>query len=87
MQAPGGLSVRHSVWKAVVREVAYGKVPMAVRPGQMFLPKGLPKGVWGNCRRSYCSINTDKIYCILENKDGGLYSSNDGGEKLDIAKQ
>lgn len=24
--------------------------------------------------------NTDKIYCLLENKDGGLYASSDGAE-------
>ncbi|MBK9569714.1 MAG: glycosyl hydrolase [Chitinophagaceae bacterium] len=42
--------------------------------------KGLPKGVWGIVGVAIAPSNTDKIYCILENKDGGLYSSNDGGE-------
>ena len=42
--------------------------------------KGLPKGVWGIVGVAIAPSNTDKIYCILENKDGGLYMSNDGGE-------
>lgn len=42
--------------------------------------KGLPKGVWGIVGVAVAPSNTDKIYCILENKDGGLYSSSDGGE-------
>jgi photosystem II stability/assembly factor-like uncharacterized protein len=42
--------------------------------------KGLPKGVWGIVGVAVAPSNTDKIYCILENKDGGLYASNDGGE-------
>ena len=42
--------------------------------------KGLPKGVWGIVGVAVAPSNTDKIYCILENKDGGLYASSDGGE-------
>lgn len=42
--------------------------------------KGLPKGVWGIVGVAVAQSNTDKIYCIMENKDGGLYASNDGGE-------
>ncbi len=42
--------------------------------------KGLPKGVWGIVGVAVAPSNTDKVYCIMENKDGGLYSSSDGGE-------
>jgi photosystem II stability/assembly factor-like uncharacterized protein len=42
--------------------------------------KGLPKGIWGIVGVAIAPSNTDKIYCILENKDGGLYASNDAGE-------
>ncbi|TBR19413.1 MAG: glycosyl hydrolase [Chitinophagaceae bacterium] len=42
--------------------------------------KGLPKGTWGIVGVAVAPSNTDKIYTILENKDGGLYMSADGGE-------
>ncbi|MFZ1858536.1 MAG: hypothetical protein WAU29_14340 [Chitinophagaceae bacterium] len=42
--------------------------------------KGLPKGVWGIVGVAVAPSNTDKIYCLLENKDGGLYASSDGAE-------
>jgi photosystem II stability/assembly factor-like uncharacterized protein len=42
--------------------------------------KGLPKGAWGIVGVAVAPSNTDKIYSILENKDGGLYMSADGGE-------
>jgi photosystem II stability/assembly factor-like uncharacterized protein len=42
--------------------------------------KGLPKGVWGIVGVAVAPSNTDKIYSIIENKDGGLYVSADGGE-------
>ena len=42
--------------------------------------KGLPKGVWGIVAVAVAPSNTDKIYALIENKDGGLFMSNDGGE-------
>jgi photosystem II stability/assembly factor-like uncharacterized protein len=42
--------------------------------------KGLPKGVWGIVGVAVAPSNPDKIYTILENKDGGMYMSADGGE-------
>ncbi|MBI5856337.1 MAG: glycosyl hydrolase [Sphingobacteriales bacterium] len=42
--------------------------------------KGLPKGVWGIVGVAVAPSNTDKIYALIENKDGGLYMSADGGE-------
>jgi hypothetical protein len=42
--------------------------------------KGLPKGAWGIVGVAVAPSNTDKIYSIIENKDGGLYMSADGGD-------
>ncbi len=42
--------------------------------------KGLPKGTWGIVGVAVAPSNTDKIYTIIENKDGGLYMSPDGGD-------
>ena len=46
--------------------------------------KGLPKGTWGIVGVAVAPSNTDKIYSILENKDGGLYMSADGGETWNL---
>jgi len=42
--------------------------------------KGLPKNIWGIVGVAVAPSNTDKIYAIIENKDGGLFMSADGGE-------
>jgi photosystem II stability/assembly factor-like uncharacterized protein len=42
--------------------------------------KGLPKGTWGIVGVAVAPSNTDKIYSLIENKDGGLYMSADGGD-------
>ncbi len=42
--------------------------------------KGLPRGTWGIVGVAVAPSNTDKVYCLLENKDGGLYVSADAGE-------
>ncbi len=42
--------------------------------------KGLPKNTWGIVGVAVAPSNADKIYSIIENKDGGLYMSADGGE-------
>ncbi len=47
--------------------------------------KGLPKGVWGITGVAVAPSNTDKIYSIIENKEGGLYMSADGGETWTLA--
>ncbi len=43
--------------------------------------KGLPKQVWGIVGVAVAPSNTDKIYALIENKEGGLYMSSDGGNK------
>lgn len=42
--------------------------------------KGLPKGVWGIVGVAVAPSNTDKIYALVENKEGGLFMSTDAGE-------
>jgi photosystem II stability/assembly factor-like uncharacterized protein len=42
--------------------------------------KGLPKGVWGIVGVAVAPSNPDKLYTIIENKDGGMYMSADAGE-------
>lgn len=42
--------------------------------------KGLPKGTLGIVGVAVAPSNTDRIYSLIENKDGGLYMSADGGE-------
>lgn len=42
--------------------------------------KGLPKNTWGITGVAVAPSNTDKVYAIIENKDGGLFMSTDGGE-------
>lgn len=43
--------------------------------------KGLPKNVWGIVGVAVAPSNTDKIYALIENKEGGLFMSADGGQK------
>ncbi len=42
--------------------------------------KGLPKGLWGIVGVAVSQSNSDKVYAIMENKDGGLFVSTDAGE-------
>ena len=42
--------------------------------------KGFPKGTWGIVGVAVCASNSDKVYALIENKDGGMYVSNDAGE-------
>ncbi len=47
--------------------------------------KGLPKGIWGIVGVAVAPSNSEKIYSIIENKDGGLYMSSDAGETWTLA--
>ena len=40
---------------------------------------GLPKGIIGKSTVSVCKSNSNHIYAIIENKNGGVFSSNDAG--------
>ncbi|MEM9894960.1 MAG: glycosyl hydrolase [Bacteroidota bacterium] len=42
--------------------------------------EGLPKGIWGISGITVSPVNPDKVWAIIENKDGGVYHSADGGE-------
>lgn len=42
--------------------------------------KGFPKGIWGIVGVAVAPSNTDKIFALVENANGGLFVSNDAGE-------
>lgn len=42
--------------------------------------KGLPKGIWGISGITVSPANSDRLYAIIENEDGGVFRSNDAGE-------
>lgn len=41
---------------------------------------GLPKGTWGIVGISVSPVNSDRVYAIIENENGGVYASNDAGK-------
>ncbi len=42
--------------------------------------EGLPKGIWGISGIAVSPINSDIVWAIIENKDGGVYKSTDAGK-------
>lgn len=42
--------------------------------------KGLPEGLWGKVTVSVSGSNHDRIYSMVENENGGLFRSDDGGQ-------
>lgn len=40
---------------------------------------GLPKGVWGISGITVSPVNSNRVWAIIENKDGGVYRSDDAG--------
>lgn len=42
--------------------------------------KGLPKGIWGISGIAVSPVNSDIVYALIENKDGGIYKSTDAGK-------
>jgi photosystem II stability/assembly factor-like uncharacterized protein len=42
--------------------------------------KGLPKGIWGISGVTVSPVNSDRVWVIMENKDGGVYRSDDAGK-------
>ncbi|MBL7845593.1 MAG: glycosyl hydrolase [Cyclobacteriaceae bacterium] len=41
---------------------------------------GLPKGTWGIAGVSVSPVNSNKVYAIIENENGGVYRSDDAGQ-------
>ncbi len=41
---------------------------------------GLPKGLWGIVGVSVSPVNSDRVYAIIENENGGVYRSDDAGK-------
>ena len=42
--------------------------------------KGLPKGIWGISGVTVSPVNSDIVYALIENKEGGVYKSIDAGK-------
>lgn len=42
--------------------------------------KGLPKGIWGISGVTVSPVNSDIIWALIENKNGGIYKSIDAGK-------
>lgn len=42
--------------------------------------KGLPKGVWGISGITVSPVNSNRLWAIIENEDGGVYRSDDAGK-------
>lgn len=42
--------------------------------------RGLPSGIWGKVGITVSPVNPNRIWSMIEAKDGGLYRSDDGGE-------
>ena len=42
--------------------------------------KGLPSGVWGISGVTVSPVNSERVWTIIENADGGVYRSDDAGE-------
>lgn len=42
--------------------------------------EGLPKGIWGIAGVTVSPVNSDRVYAIIENEDGGLFRSDNAGQ-------
>ncbi len=42
--------------------------------------EGMPKGIWGISGISVSPVNSNRIYAIIENDNGGIYRSDDAGK-------
>ncbi len=42
--------------------------------------EGLPKGIWGISGVTVSPVNSDIVWALIENKDGGIYKSTDAGK-------
>ncbi len=42
--------------------------------------QGLPKGIWGIAGITVSPVNSNRVYAIIENENGGVYRSDDAGQ-------
>ncbi|WP_299053880.1 glycosyl hydrolase [uncultured Polaribacter sp.] len=46
--------------------------------------KGLPEGIWGISGVTVSPVNSDIVYALIENKNGGIYKSTDAGKTFKL---
>jgi photosystem II stability/assembly factor-like uncharacterized protein len=46
--------------------------------------KGLPEGIWGRIGLAVAPSNNLRVYAVIEAEKGGLYRSDDGGDKWEL---
>ena len=46
--------------------------------------EGLPKGIWGISGVTVSPVNSDIVWALIENKDGGVYKSTDAGKTWNL---
>lgn len=49
--------------------------------------KGLPDDVWGISAVTVSPMNSNRVWAIIENKNGGVYRSDDGGENWKLVNK
>ncbi len=42
--------------------------------------EGLPKGIWGITGLAISPVNSNRVYALIENENGGVHRSDDGGK-------
>ncbi len=45
---------------------------------------GLPKGIWGISGIAVSPVNSDIVWALIENEDGGIYKSTDAGKTWEL---
>jgi len=46
--------------------------------------KGLPEGIWGISGVTVSPVNSDIVYALIENKNGGIFKSTDAGKTFKL---
>ena len=81
MPAPGASAGHLIVSKAAAKAAPCGKAPMAGIRGKTFQKtKACPAGYGEFQGFTVSPQNSDRIWAIIENKEGGVYRSDDAGE-------
>ena len=76
----GRCIARRGRWKAAALAAACSSRPTAARPGPTSRrTQGLPSGLWGRVGVSVSGADSNRVYAIIENDNGGVFVSDDAG--------